>query len=571
MPTVGMKRKDLKLLRAGARSPAARYLVLIMPALARTALAVPDVSGTGWHYAELNLDVRILPRESRLKATCFARVRYDGTSSSGPSFVLGSTRGNEPFLTYESLRVDRPADVRLNAPYDQLSPARLAEIRLAEPASHGDEIEIVFEIASTGQAFQFVVNERAAIASWTHAWYPLPLSGVDDSFADVGMSTGTTRFEMPAGWRSVSNGRLSSRDDLGNRVVETWKVEQPVLRSFATGPYRVQRQRVGTMDVGVYLLASTQTSARDQAVILSRAIEAMVDRFGPYPYPSYCIAEVPEHLVDWSASSEQGFIMAKSSAFDDQGGNLPLFAHEAAHGWWGNLINQSGPGGIFCSESLAQYSAALAIESLEGQAAATEFLRFSRRGYNRRQCARGYFELASQRHDKALSEITGSGWEHDLSDAKGHWVYHMLRRRVGDDLFFRTLRDLIRDFAGRSLTLEDMRNAFVRAAPGGELELFFREWLDRPGAPVLDVEFQPNDAAPTSKVDITVRQVQEGPPYHLFVDISIEGEMGSSMETIEIRERASRVTLPSRGTVKATALDPQHRLLIWTPEYGPRP
>ena len=82
------------------------------------------------------------------------------------------------------------------------------------------------------------------------------------------------------------------------------------------------------------------------------------------------------------------------------------------------------------------------------------------------QCASGYFELCRTGRDKALAElVSGVDTDHTLADAKGHWVFHMLRRRVGDERFFATMRGLIDRFGGKSMTLAALREVFVEAAP----------------------------------------------------------------------------------------------------------
>lgn len=169
------------------------------------------------------------------------------------------------------------------------------------------------------------------------------------------------------------------------------------------------------------------------------AIGAMERVWGAYPYGGYAIAEIPADVVTWAASSEQGFIMARTPQFGEDG-NLPLFAHEAAHAWWGNRVSTTGPGAQLVSESLAQYGAVLAIGALEGHDAMNEFLRLSRDGYNQLQSAAGYFEMARRGGDRPLSQLSNGRWDHNLSDAKGHWFYHMLRHRIGDERFFAVLR-----------------------------------------------------------------------------------------------------------------------------------
>jgi len=317
-----------------------------------------------------------------------------------------------------------------------------------------------------------------------------------------------------------------------------------------------------------YLLHKRSGAAREQAETLAKALAAMERRMGPYPYPSYAIAEVPRRAVKWYASSEQGFIMARSDAFE-YGANLPLFAHEMAHGWWGNLVNSEGPGSDLCSESMAQYCAVLAIEAIEGREKATEFLRFSRRGYSKKQCARGYFDMLRHGKDAPLSKLDEQPFAHQLSDAKGHWVYHMLRTRVGDEVFFGVLRGLIRDFAGRTMTLDDVRRAFVASAPKeAELERFFSDWLDRQGAPVIDSKWTTTS---DGGVEVVLTQAQKSAPYALDVDVAITDEHGESRHAVKLRDRTTRWRFTPSGKVTNVRIDPDHRLLIWDPAYGPRP
>ena len=145
----------------------------------------------------------------------------------------------------------------------------------------------------------------------------------------------------------------------------------------------------------------------------------------------------------------------------------------------------------------------------------------------------------------------------------------MLRRRVGDGPFFATLRKLIEEFADKPMSLDDLRAAFIAAAPKAELEGFFAQWLDRPGAPLLDVNWE--SAGEGNRADVIIRQSQPGEPYHLNLDVAVESAVGTRIHTIKVRERETRVTLKCDGKPTDVRLDPNHRLLIWTAEYGPRP
>jgi hypothetical protein len=146
---------------------------------------------------------------------------------------------------------------------------------------------------------------------------------------------------------------------------EVWTSDVPVARRFVAAPFAV-RDRVG--DISLFLL-EPRLAIAEQAAALAKSLAVMEPRFGPYPYPTDHIVEVPKGK-GFVASSEQGVIVVRSAILDSSKGNLPLFAHEAAHGWWGNLVRPDGPGGKMVSEALAQFGALGSIEGVEGSAAA---------------------------------------------------------------------------------------------------------------------------------------------------------------------------------------------------------
>ncbi len=530
-------------------------------------------SGMGWAMTSLDLDIRIQPEQETVFVEGKARMRLNQRASHGPTIWLNARK---EVMRFTRVSAPNDATITMNVPSPTDPHTLLASIRYPKPLSRGTEVVVSFAYKSTRDSMQFHVSDKIATASWVEAWYPLPYVDENDertSLSSIATLPGTTRFHLPKEWRSVSNGELVSRQKSADSALETWRITTPVARSFAAGPYTMARHTIGDRSVGVYLLSEKKMSANEQAETLAKSIKAMEARFGPYPYPTYSIAEVPNGVFHWYSSSEQGFIMSVSRAFDFEGGNLPLFAHEAAHGWWGNLVGSHGEGGILCNESLAQYAAVVAIESIEGERAATEFLRFSREGYSPKQCARGYFEMMADGEDKPLSELSGGGWEHNLSDAKGHWFYHMLRRRVGDDIFFSTLRSLIKEHGNaKAMSLGDLRSAFLSATSESlGLTQFFEQWLDRAGAPVLEVQWETIPEQGAHKAKVSIRQTQKGKPYTLKLDVAVDSDRGQRMHVVDINQRETIVTLEANDVPKGVTIDPDHRLLIWTPEYGPRP
>jgi aminopeptidase N len=514
-------------------------------------------TGQGWRWAELDLDVWIEAEYGDLFLQGAGRLVLQAEASSGPRVEI-----NGSLLEFASVAVSG-ASVELGTRMERGHPVATARVRCAVPQARGAEIRIEFECRSKGRSDQFAVSDKAALASWTQAWYPLPFNGPDALQSRQMEAPGLTRFHLPPGWHSVSNGE---RVDSHETEVEVWRVSSPVARSFACAPYEVIEQDVGGRLVAVHRLSPVADPADVELRAVAGILRVLEERYGPYPYPSYRVAEVPLGVGDFLGSSEQGFIMVRPVAFDAPDGNLALFGHELAHGWWGNRVGSSGPGSILLDEALSQFSAFVAIEALEGEAAATDFLRFSRPGYVTEQCARGFFDLVRGGRDRPLSTLP-DGDGHLLSDCKGHWVYHMLRQTIGDERFFATLRGVIRDFYSDPLTLPELRARFVRAAPDEGLEQFFAQWLDQPGAPVLEHEW--SDEA--GRAAVTIRQLQPGEPYHLALEVAVDSAAGRQVALVELCEREQRFVLESDGPPTGVVLDPRHRLLTWTSDYGPRP
>jgi hypothetical protein len=65
--------------------------------------------------------------------------------------------------------------------------------------------------------------------------------------------------------------------------------------------------------------------------------------------------------------------------------------------------------------------------------------------------------------------------------------------------------------------------------------------------------------------------VQKADPYELRVELALDLEDGTSRrETVVLGTREASFTFVT-APPQALRVDPDHRLLIWDPEYGERP
>ncbi len=533
----------------------------VLCAAVGVALAEPDASGLGWRPVKLDLEVTVRPEAWRMDLRGEMTLRLDGRDESmGPTIGVNM---RAPCVVFESVECDG-AKTELNGRHPKLEPARLATVRFAEAKRKGDVVRVRFACGVPGHENQVEVTPEAAIASWTSAWYPVPVPEDEDGLQAVNRAPGSMTFRLPKGWSAVTGGKKLSHGEKDGAAVEVWDVPQAIARSFAAAPYRTFEGSANGVAVSVSLITKDSPYAQDQIDALVKAVDALQEKLGPYPYPGFSIAEVPMDVGNFGASSEQGFIMVKPNFLDCKGGNLALFAHEAAHAWWGNTVGTTSPASIMCDEALAQYGAVIATEKVEGAEGVRSFLEFSRPTYIWNQCAKGYFEVVRSGKDMPLMELKSGGTAHTLSDSKGHWVYHMLRERVGDEVFYATLRGLIAKYSHKTMSLADVRKAFLEAAPGKGLEKFFTQWLDRKGAPVIDVKKQ----SAGGKTRVTL--VQVGDIYDMAVDVECTLRGGEKVrERVDLKEREASVEFV--GEAEKVEVDPDRTILMWREAYGARP
>lgn len=553
--------------------------------------AEADNSGTGWVYTNLDMDVTFLPDEKQIRVTGTATLRLEKAASFGPTLALNmnATLGlRAEIMRFTGVSAGEGADIAINvSPNDDshknANETNLANIRFQKPFKRGDEIEISFSYESVGEAFQFKISTNMAVASYEAGWYPIPISGPNQTKSPLKRAVGTTKFNLPAGVHAFSNGKLTRQTEDVNGIVEVWQLTTPLARSFALGPYHYERFDLNGKEIGVYLLPDSARPVWTRGKVipasemldgLSSSIEILENAYGPFPFESFGIVEIPNSLVNWWGSLEEGFMIGTSGSLSSgKLGVLDNISHEVSHAWWGALVETEGPGAYLGGESMANFSTRYFFEKYIGLELSNHLFRYGMYGtpsdFN--YSAEGYFQQWRDGKDAPLSGlVSGSANNYNLASAKGGLIYDMLRRRIGnDDLFFGVFKGLVIEFGGRTLTLDDIRNAFIAAVPAeAKLERFFEQWLDGTGAPRLEARWSNFG---DNQIEIIIDQTQGGNPFNLFLELDVYFDGAPVRKTLEVDALETRLVMEKEGEVGAIVIDPDHSLLIWTPDYGPFP
>src|SRR5262249_57741583 len=134
-----------------------------------------------------------------------------------------------------------------------------------------------------------------------------------------------------------------------------------------------------------------------------------------------------------------------------------------------------------------------------------------------------------QSRHNAVTEAVGYG--------KTAMVFNMLREKVGDAQFIRTLQEFYRDNRFRRASFDDIRQSF-EAVTGADLRPFFDQWIKEIGTPELRLE---QAAGQGNRLDITLSQVQGRRRFVLDVPVVIATDKGVETKVVSMPSDRARV------------------------------
>jgi hypothetical protein len=263
-----------------------------------------------------------------------------------------------------------------------------------------------------------------------------------------------------------------------------------------------------------------------------------------------------------------------------------VLVHETAHQWWGDLVLWKTYRDQWIAEGLANYSSLLMLEQ-QNPAQFREVLDKYRRDLlsgnkdGERLRDAGPVTLGQRLESSHFPE----GYE-AISYERGTWLFHMLRTMLSDseaashsrkgranpdEPFFRTLRKIRERYAGKSISTQQLVQAFEENLPRPlwyekrpKLDWFLEGWINGTAIPELEAqEIRIADKAGVTIVTGII--VQKDAPDDLVTAVPVYAMTTANTQIFlgevlaDGRETAFRLTAPSN--VHKIVLDPKQTIL----------
>ncbi len=522
-----------------------------------TAHYAPDRPAKIEHIAlELSFDFA----RKILYGRCATRFTAVGTALDGLEMDAGG-------LTIKSVGMNGPKGPLLHKKLmHEMSGGKL-HIRFAKPipAGRSGEIVVTYEARRPKQGIYFIgpdagyPNKRVHV--WTqgqdqdaHYWFPCIDHPNDKATSEVTVTVPETFFVL-------SNGALveTLHDEKKRTKAYHWKMDVPhvtYLISVVAGEFVGRTSQADGVPVSWYVHPGRLAEGERSFGKTPRMLKFFGERIGVrYPYVKYAQIAVSDFIFggmeNTTATTQTDATLHDARAALEYTSDH-LVAHELAHQWFGDYLTCKDWSHAWLNEGFATYFDALFTEADRG---ADEF------AYYRILQQDRYLKEDRERYRRPIVTNVYSQ-PVDLFDRhlyeKGACVLHMIRRRLGDDLWWQVIKRYVSDNARRLVETVDFARA-LESVSGRNFQPMLDQWVLGSGHPEFDVRYSwdPQERAAV----VRVKQTQEKP---FSAPVSIEfGLSGKRREkvaaTCDASEQTFRFALASKP--ETFAFDPDADVL----------
>jgi aminopeptidase N len=279
-----------------------------------------------------------------------------------------------------------------------------------------------------------------------------------------------------------------------------------------------------TMEVLYYAYPEHLVLAQEDFSVTVPMLEFYADVFGEYPFfeEKYGMAVIPggtsmEHQTCTSLAER---LITGTHRYDS------IVAHELAHQWWGDLVTLTDWADIWLNEGFATYSDALWFEHLYGsEGLESRMARF-----------KDIYFTYHEGPDHSIYDPPSGHLFCEIIYEKAAWVVHMLRVVVGEDNFWKILKDYAQEFAFSNASTEDFRAVCERIS-GQDLDWFFDQWIYGAGYPVFRFGW---GSSAQNRVRVVISQVQEDfPLFRVPIELAFVFPSGTVKKIVWVEDKTS--------------------------------
>ncbi|MFI5364011.1 MAG: M1 family aminopeptidase [Candidatus Binatia bacterium] len=412
---------------------------------------------TGQRTEHVTLDVRVRPDAGQLAGTATLTVRSLEDGRQRFYFLLNDG------LHLCSVQVGTGGAPRPAAAYQLWF---LTVVDLGTPVAKDERVQLTFEYGGTPDTARFgiasgAVRPQSVLLNVDSFWYPTDVQG---------FFTADVTVTLPNGMTLVQNGSPLTSAPRGTEQQAHWSSSRPVAAlALIAGAYDLTALDADGITYRVYLPPDVQLDAGRILTLMRDADHTLSARYGASGFTQLTLFVRRDLRRGFNDGAGTMGLPLRSFRAGDYG--FGAIAHEIGHDWWGDTVGAQwlapGSGSEWIAEGFAELSSLVATEAEYGPEALTR-------------------RLGGELFDPAQPGVVGSMsvLDNALGDAaardtmyrKGAYVAAMLRRVLGDDVYFRGLRQFLSRYRFQAATDRDLQGV-LQEVSGQKLDRYFDDWV----------------------------------------------------------------------------------------------
>ena len=382
-----------------------------------------------------------------------------------------------------------------------------------------------------------VISETGIYLAGSSYWVPT----FENSLFTYSLTT-----NLPDTWRTVSQGERTLENTHENTHTDTWFCVSPQEEIFLIAAEFTEYTH--NMNSGIKAMAFLRTPdeglANKYLGVTEQYMEMYVDMLGDYPYSKFALVE-----NFW----ETGYGMPSFTLLGEKVIRFPFilhssYPHELLHNWWGNGVYVDFESGNWC-EGITVFMADHLIKEQRGAG----------EGY-RRATLQKFSNLVNENNDFPLNKFLSrhDGPSEAIGYGKSMMMWQMLRRKIGDENFIKSMKYFYEQNKYKTASFTDMRLA-VEEVTSIDLTDFFDQWVNRTAAPEIGIkEIKTDMYSGKYRINISLEQKQKQAVFNIDVPINIATEKGIESFVFNMNQREQSYQISLNNKPLKLVVDPQY-------------
>ncbi len=366
--------------------------------------------------------------------------------------------------------------------------------------------------------------------------------------------------KAPAHYKVVSNGLLLEESMIDKETKLThWKQSVPVscwLFVLGVADFAVQYLddfKGKSIQTWVYP-KDREKGFVDFASPTKQVLQFYSDYVGPFAYEK--LANIETQSVGGGMETSSAIFYDEKLVTGEQSVRLRnVVIHEIAHQWFGNAVTESTWDDAWLSEGFATFFTLLFIENAYGHEEFLNGIKAARKTVYDLTKKDTSFSIVANRSAEKGPVTSGITYQ------KGAWVLHMLRERIGNDVFRKGIQAYYKKYYnGNTSTSEFI--AEMENAAGQDLKVFFSQYLYRPDNLQLKASWIYDSVS--KNIVLKLKQTQlSGIPFVFPFELAVykAGSIVPELVKLNMNGLTAEFQLPANAKPELLIIDPRTVLL----------